>query len=536
MAQVTASRSEPGPHRTIAAALDDRAALMPDKIAFWWDDIPETFGQFRRRVRSVGAGLGRHGLAAGDRFAIYLANCPELPQAWIGGLYVGIQPVAINVAYIGEFLRHQLADSGSRLIVTSAELVAVVIEVLPGCPAVDALVVLGDEMTIAGVVAPVPVVAWTDFCRGDLVGEHALVTVADRGAVVYTSGTTGPSKGVMLSQGHLAGVARSNCEQVGLTADDVTHIPVPLFHVSGMNGVLHAVWAGCSTIFERRFSADVVLKRLSDYQVTVLTVVGPILQMLWNRPPAEVEKHLTLRALFGNPILVPFEDLRKRYGIEYVATAYGQSEVQPCIVGRLPDIPYGAAGRLHPNLDARLVDDDGRDVPAGTPGELLLRPRVPYAMFDGYVSNPEADEKEFIDGWYHTGDVLRRDQAGIYYWLDRKRDVVRRRGENISSVEVEAVIQAHPHVAEAALHGVPSELGEEEVKVVVVLADGCTLTHRQLHDFCLGRVPRFAVPRYIEFVDALPRNPIGRVQKFQLRRIGITDRTWDRQADADPAE
>jgi crotonobetaine/carnitine-CoA ligase len=522
------------PRHTIAAALDERASLTPDRVALWLDGIPQTFGHFQQRVRAVSAALRRRHLAKGDRFAIYLANCSEFPQAWVGGLYLGIQPVTINTAYTGEFLRHQLADSGSRLVVTSADLAPAVVDVLPGCPGVEALVVVGDEFTPSDLAAKVPVLTWADFCQGDIPEDHAPVTLDDPGAIFYTSGTTGLSKGVLLSQGHVAGVAQSNCEQVGLTAGDVTLIPVPLFHVSGMNGVLHALWAGCSTIIERRFKADVVLKRLSDHQVTVLTVVGPILQMLWNQPPGEFDKHIKLRAMFGTPIPVPFDDLHRRYGLEYVATAYGQSEVQPCITGRLPEIPYGSAGRLHSNLDARLVDDDGRDVPPGTPGELILKPRVPHALFDGYVNNPEATRAAFIDGWYHTGDILRRDQDGIYFWMDRKKDMVRRRGENISSAEVETAINTHPDIVEVAIHGVPSELGEDEVKAVVVLADGSALTHRQLHDFCLGRMPRFAVPRYIEFVDALPRNPIGRIQKFQLRSAGITDRTWDRHADTGP--
>ena len=515
--------------KTVGAAVDLRAASDGDRIAFWWDDEPETFGEFRTHVRAAAEGLRGIGLDQPERFAIYLRNCPEFTHVWAGGLYIGVQPVTVNLAYKGDFLRHQLVDSASAAVVTSVELVADIIAVLPDVPNVRVLVVLGDASQLAAVVAPVPVVPFEQFCSGDVTESGCLVEPQAAASVIYTSGTTGVSKGVQLSHGHLALVGRSNCEQVGLTRDDVTLIPTPLYHSTGLNGILHALWAGCSTVFERRLVVDQLIDRLIEREVTVLTVVGPILQLMFNLPSRVAERSLKVRTLFGNPIPIPFAELAERYGIEYVNTAYGQTEVQPCIVGRLPEIPFGSCGRLHPNMEARIVDDDDNDVPVGQPGELILKPRVMFAMFDGYLNNPEANAEAFRDGWYRTGDILRQDEDGNFYWLDRKKDVVRRRGENISSVEVENVIALHSDVLEVAVHGVPSELGEEEVKAVVVLKAGASVTHEELHDFCDGRIPRFAIPRYIEFGAKLPRNPTGRVQKFKLREAGVTEATWDRK-------
>ena len=512
----------------LSAALDERAAMTPDRTAFIWDDQRESFGDFREAAREAGAGLLDQGLRPGDRFAIYLRNCPEFIHVWMGGIITGIQPVTINIAFQGAPLRDQLDISDCRLVVTSEELLPHVQAVVAPGSRVEVIVVTDAPRGSVGVAAA-PVVALADVVRrpADLPARD--VEPGDPATVLYTSGTTGGSKAVQLTHGHLAGVAWSNCREVGITADDITCIPVPLYHATGINGVLHAIWSGCTTVVERRFKPVELRQRLVDLQVTVLTVVGPILRMLWNLPPADVEKRLVLRCLFGNPIDVPFDELHDRWGIEYVATAYGQTEVQPCIVGRLPEIPYGAAGRLHPNLSGRLVDDDGVDVPDSTSGELILRANVPHSMLEHYLKNPAANAEAFVDGWYRTGDLLSRDPDGIYFWIDRKKDVIRRRGENISSVDVERALLEHPDVVEAAVHGVPSELAEEAVKAVVVSAAGTALTAEALHDFVAETLPRFAVPRYIEFVGALPKNPTGRVKKFELRQRPMGDSTWDRR-------
>jgi crotonobetaine/carnitine-CoA ligase len=358
------------------------------------------------------------------------------------------------------------------------------------------------------------------------------VELRDPGAIIYTSGTTGQSKGVQMSQGNLAYVAKTNTVHMGLGADDVAHISAPLYHVTGINGISHTVWAGCSTVFERRFSVTAILSRLRRHRVTAMTVVGPMLQMFWNRPWSAEEKNLSLRLIYaGSALPAPFELLRQRYGIEYLCCAYGQSEVQTSIVGRLPGLPPGAVGKPMPTLEMRLVDDSGRDVAPGDAGELIVRSKVRYAIFDGYYNNPDASERSVVDGWYYSGDVLRQDEEGYCYLVDRKKDVVRRRGENISSIELETAISSHQDIAEVAIHSVPSELGEDEVKATVVLRAGSTLGHRELHEHCSSVLPRFAVPRYVEFLDELPKNPLGRIQKFVLRERGVTPDTWDQQTD-----
>jgi crotonobetaine/carnitine-CoA ligase len=519
--------------------LDLRASEIPDKVALIWDDRNETYRDLWQAARSAAAGLLGLGLGQGDRFAVYLHNGPEYVHVWLAGLYVGIQPVTINLAYFGDFLRHQLTDSGAKMVVTSADKLEDVLAVIPRCPLVEKVVVLGADRGQPGWARKlgVPVLPFSELRCTALSQDSSLVGPDDPGAVIYTSGTTGPSKGVRLSQGTLAYVAGAHCSIMGLRQDDVALIAMPLFHVSGLNGVSNTLLAGCTTVFERRFSAGTVLRRMLDHGVTATTVAGPILKMMWSQPRSADESELRLRLIYaGSALPASFPELQDRYGIDYLCTAYGQTEVQASIAGRMPGLPAGSAGKPLPAFETRLVDEAGDDVPPGAAGELLVRPRVPHAVFSGYLNDPSPETTFSADGWYQSGDVLRRDLDGFFYLVDRKKDVVRRRGENISSVEVEDAIGRHPAVADVAVHAVPADLGEDEVKAVVVAAESAKLSPEELHQFCVSCLPRFAVPRYIEFVDALPRNPLGRVQKFTLRERGVTAATWDREsADGSPA-
>jgi crotonobetaine/carnitine-CoA ligase len=210
---------------------------------------------------------------------------------------------------------------------------------------------------------------------------------------------------------------------------------------------------------------------------------------------------------------------------------YGMTEAFPItVLGVGDDCAPGSAGVPTASWDLRLVDDDDEDVAPGAVGEIVVRPRSPHVMFEGYFHRPEATVSQLRNLWFHTGDLARRDDDGNLWFVDRKKDSVRRRGENISSFEVEAVVMSHPAVAAAAMIGVPSPLGEEDVKVCVVPAEGATLRPEDLLDHLVPRLPYFAVPRYVELVEDLPRNATGRVLKYELRKNPLTSTTWDREA------
>ena len=513
---------------TLPALVDARAAATPERVLLWFEDVPLTCAQLRERVRAAAAGLRRRGIRRGDRIVIYMENCREFAEAWLGAMYIGALPVPVNLAYRGEFLRHQLSDSGASLVVTDHERLQAVRDVAGGCPGLEAIAVAGE-----GELPQADGVAWMktgDLFRGAIEEETATVSWDEPGTILYTSGTTGLSKGVVLSHNYLATMARVICDAYEFTADDVFYCALPMFHVSGLTGVWNALVSGGPSVMDRRFSVSATWDRVRRYGVTGTCMVGPMLQMLWNLPEDPRDAELPLRFIAVAPVPHGLDEaIKKRYRLDGIVSMYGMTEAFPLAITRVSDrVPPGVAGRANPTFDIRIVDDEGKDVAPGIPGEIVCRPREAHVMFEGYFGNEETTAAAFRDGWFHTGDYCRYDAEENISFVDRKKDSIRRRGENISSFELENAIRRHPAVADAAVHAVPSDLGEDDVKVVIVAEPGVQPSPEELSRFFEAELPRFAVPRYIELVAEIPKNPVGRVLKFKLRERGVTAATWDR--------
>jgi len=509
---------------TVTGLLDARVAATPDVTALWLDDVGYTFADLSRRSRAAGSALLDLGVRPGESVALFLESCIELVDVWLAAAATGIVSVPINIANRGDFLAHQLRDSGAVLVLVDTSTVDAVRAVASELPHLRTVVVVGADDLDGD-----PDATWPPDARP---------TSDQPACVLYTSGTTGPSKGVVVTQHYLATAARIVAESYGLTPTDVTYGAVPLFHFSGMLGsVLAAVVAGSSAVVDRRFSVSASWDRVRRYNATGVIAVGSMILMLWNLPESDDEPKL--RFLAGAPIPAELHRrIEERYGCR-ICTMYGMTEAFPISVWGVHDdgIP-GSAGRTSPLFDVRIVDDAGRDVAAGEPGEIVCRPRAPHVMFEGYHRNPEETAVQWVDGWFHTGDFGRVDADGNLFFVDRKKDAMRRRGENISSYEVEQSVLKHPMVADVAAHAVPSEFGEDDVKICVVLraqpdvVANDHVTPEELLQHCVDRMPSFAVPRYIELVDDLPRNAVGRVLKYVLRERGVTPQTWDRERSA----
>ena len=520
--------------RTFASELEARVQDHPDKVFMYFGDDAVTFAEAQRSVRSAANQLIALGVQPGDTVAILTLACQDFLSTWLGCAEVGAISMPINVMFRGEFLRHQLDDSGTTVLLVDAMFLPQVAEVAGGVPGLRTILVRGevpDGIELPDTIAVRPASFLSEGATDAVHGgsPHAW---NEKACLFYTSGTTGPSKGALLTQQYLCVAAEALADAYGMTGDDVMYAAVPLFHMGGAYGVVAgSLVSGRTAVLDPMFSVTACWDRVRQYNASIFLGVGPMIMMLMSLPPDERDAELPIRLLVGAPVPPGMhEAVEARYGCT-VLQCYGQTEVIPVAMTHIGagDAP-GSAGRLGPLHDVRIVDDADLDVEPGQPGEIVVRPRYPHVMFEGYRNQDAATLTQFRNLWYHTGDMGRIDEAGNLWWTDRKKDSIRRRGENISSFEVETSVVAHPAVQEVAAHAVPSSVGEDDVKICVVLVEGSEVHPKELMDHCVEAMPSFMVPRYIEIVDALPKNVIGRVQKHVLRDVGV-GASWDRDAE-----
>jgi crotonobetaine/carnitine-CoA ligase len=497
-------------------------------------------------------GIGRH-----ERVATLIENSPEMVLAWWGTVVGGQVSVPINTAYKGEYLRHQLRDSGSRVLFVEASLLSRAVDVVGDIEGLDHLVVVGtapeepaepteatpsaestSSTELAEGIHGVTVHRWDDLSTADDTAHDPGIRPSDLGTFVYTGGTTGPSKGCMLSHNYHYELARQIGYCWGRTADDVCWTPLPLFHFNALTtAVLGALVFGGRSAIYRRFSVSNFWPEMNRTGATVTSTLGTMAYLLAHdvdRPEmpksGAPEANTSLRMIGAAPLPVEVDEiLRNRFGVETFSGAYGVTEAslvswQPPGVRNKPN----AAGVLNTEyFDVRIFDDDDNELPRGTDGEIVIRPLRPHVMFEGYWGRPEATVETSRNWWYHTGDIGRIDEDDYLYFVDRKADYLRRRGENISSFEVERILMSHGALADVVVHAVPSELTEDDLKITATIAEGHELTEADLFRWCIDQLPYFALPRYIEFRAELPRSPVGRVLKRELRAEGVTANTWD---------
>ncbi|MGE0304584.1 MAG: AMP-binding protein [Acidimicrobiia bacterium] len=522
-----------GEHRTLPALLRAQAEKFGDRVGVTVNGEEVTYSDLLRRSMSMANSLIEFGIERGDVVAMLSENCPEQIYLQFGTGMIGAMEVMINTAYRGEFLAHQLRDSGAKALLVEPGLLEHVLAVLPALTALRTIVVLGsltdDLARVDGGVRALGI----DALR---TGDTERLTVpakpewSDPCTIVYTSGTTGPSKGALMSHHYMVTLGMQQARMWWRTDGDVFYACTPMFHLASKGvGVMAALTKGARCVLDDRFSVTSFWRRVREESCTATILLGSMIPMLAARAPSEEEGIDVIVAL---PIAADLQaPLEERWRCKF-ETVYGMSEAAPLVVSDTTTrLRPGSAGKVNADyFDVRIVDDDGGEVPTGEVGEIVARPRQPHVMFDGYYRNPEATLSHFRDLWFHTGDLGRVDDDGFFYFLDRKKDYLRRRGENISSFEVEMAIMRHPDVLEACVVGVASELTEEEVKAVVVVRPGSSPSVEKLLDHCIQNMPYFAVPRYIEIADDLPRTPSGKVEKYKLRADGVTADCWDREA------
>jgi crotonobetaine/carnitine-CoA ligase len=347
---------------------------------------------------------------------------------------------------------------------------------------------------------------------------------------MYTSGTTGPPKGVVLPQGCPIAWAEQTAELLALVPGETHFCSFPLFHALAQYFATMPVFGndGCTAIAPR-FSASSFWDDVRRCGATSANIMGAVVSFLYAQPERDDDADNSLRLGFGAPVPASIiKDFERRFGLRFVEI-YGSSEANVPLWNPLDDVRPGSCGKPIGRFDVKLVDEHDAEVPVGEVGEIAVRPHEPWSMMTGYYKRPDATAEAFRNLWFHTGDLARRDEDGYHHFVDRAKDSIRRRGENISSWEIETVLVKHEDVAECAAFAVESELTEDEVMVAVAPKPGRTLDLDDLLAFCAERMPAYMVPRYVDVVDELPKTPTGKIEKFRLRERGRGAGTWDRE-------
>jgi crotonobetaine/carnitine-CoA ligase len=504
--------------------LERRAAETPDKVFVRFADGTEwTYRQTRQIAERTAIGLQALGVQQDDKVLSWLPNGPDVIRIWFGINWLGAVYVPINLAYRGKLLEHVVENSDAKLIVAHADLFGRLADVSRA--KLEAAVVLGGPAPpIAGLTLHPP--ASLEPKGGALAPLARPIAPWDMQSIIYTSGTTGPSKGVMSS--YLQAYSMCADPFYFLSAEDRYMVNLPLFHVGGTAAVYAMLTKGGSIVVIDSFDTASFWPKIRETGSTVVILLGVMANFVAKQPPRADDRDHPLKHVLMVPLSEDAPAFAARFGCD-VYTCFNMTEISTPIVSSRNPTPLGTCGRPRAGVEARIVDENDCEVPAGTPGELILRTDRPWAMNHGYYKNPEATARAWRNGWFHTGDAFRLDEQGNFFFVDRMKDAIRRRGENISSFEVETEVCAHPAVKEAAVVAVPSELSEDEVLVVVSLVEGKTLEPAALIEFLTPRMAHFMVPRYVRIVPDLPKTPTQKVQKHLLRAEGITADAWDRE-------
>lgn len=498
-----------------------------------------TYAECLTLAETIGRCLLDTGAKHGDRVVIMMPNRAEYILSRLGIGMGGLVEVSINVDYKGTFLAHQITTVAPNTAIVDPGFVDRFLAIPEACSTIRNFVLCGadDEVSTASnrlKSAGYHVLAWTDVATHQSATQLPQVRHSDLAAIFFTSGTTGLSKGVMMAHAHVFLFADETKSLTRLTERDVYMSCGPQFHGnSSFLAQYPAMIAGARYVLQERFSATGWLSQIRESKATITNFIGVMMDFVWQQPRSPTDAENVLRCIFAAPTASSIvEAFKLRFGVEAFVEVFGLTETcMPILTPYGVDRPAGAAGKVNRDwFDVRLVDPaTDEEVPHGQVGELLVRSRYPWTSTLGYYNMPDKTAEAFRNLWFHTGDGLRCDNEGWFYFVDRLKDALRRRGENISSFEVEHALLPHPAIKEVAVVAIPAqqEAGEDEVMAFVVLNNGAVLDPQDFWTFAAQQLPYFAVPRYLRIIDELPKTPSEKVRKIDLRKIGVDSKTHD---------
>ena len=526
---------------SLVSLLRRQAAALGDKefIAFE-HGTRLTFRSLDDDTDRLAQSLASLGVTPGDRVMVLLKNRVEFLLSMFAVMKLGAIVVPINTELKGAFLEHQMSNAEPRVVFLDADLGDAFDVVTDGNQNLAHIIYVAGDVPDARPDILASASAMTFEALRDIPESGADVLVEpqpqDIAMIMYTSGTTGPSKGVLMPHAHCYLFGDGMARAMGITASDCQYVCMPLFHAMGLLlQVASALIAGSRAYCVERFSPARWLDDVRACGATLTNALGVIPEFIHRTPATDQDRDNSLRKVMAVPIAAEWGDaMEERFGFKFMQ-GYGMTEINiPCYTRDDDPLLPGMAGHvLDDFFEVRVVNAESDALlPQGEIGEIVVRPKVPFCFNQGYYRMEEKTVEAWRNLWFHSGDAGYFDEQGRLFFSDRIRDRIRRRGENISSFEIEQVLNDHPDVVESAVVGIRVEDagGEDEVKAYIVTANGEEIDNVALLDYCAENTPRFAVPRFIEVVDALPKTATGKLQKEGLRTAGVTERTWDRES------
>lgn len=504
-----------------------RAAQDPDAVLVSFADGERWSGkEILARMHAMAELLADNGVCRGDRVPAWLPNGADLLQAWLGCNYLGAVFVPLNTDFRGSILAHALRECDAQLMLLHPQLAGRINDIGDAAPA--RLVLCGKKAGGSSDVEHDNAIHLEQLPRSaDVVPPAAELATWDLEMVIFTSGTTGPSKGVLCPYGHIYSTAQSTYGY--LNSSDTMLTELPIFHVGGAASVTAAFCNDARLALYPGFSTQEYWQRIEREGATVTSgLIGSMADFLAQSPPSPTDKNNTLRMV---TLMLTEQAMRvsERFGFSYLS-GFNMTELSGPLLSEINCPVAGSLGKPRSGCECRVVDDHDIPVPDGQPGELIVRSQYPWTFFGGYLNRPDATASAWRNGWFHTGDLVRRDSEGNYFFVDRKKDAIRRRGENVSSAEVEAEALQHPGVGEVCAVAVPSEMVEDEILLAYVTSGNEAPTSQELAEFLVPRMPHYMVPRYFRAMETLPRTATNKIRKVEVRDQGITNDSWDREA------
>jgi crotonobetaine/carnitine-CoA ligase len=523
---------------TLPAWLRRRSENQPDLEAIRHvDGRSMTNAQYAEAAAARARALIEVGVREGDNVASYLQDKIESSINWPGVAWTGAVEVPINPQLFGDPLVHCLNDSQARFVVTTSDHLADIARVRDQLTELESVILLDapyveaiDGLSIVSLPSPEEV--------GCSLGGLRDPELWDPACIIYTSGTTGPPKGVIVPWGQPAHTLVSPLI-VPIDRSGPRYSYTPHYHMSGKGSLLTALGMGDPEVLRDSFSLTNFWSDVKKHGCTHIQLFPQLISLLLREPedPSDLENPVHL--MVSMPATPDIDEFKRRFGIKRVCTGYGMTEIGGALIERDVDSRHwNVAGRVPegpPGIQVKIVDEHDREVERGEVGALIVRHYQPWAINMGYYNRAEATAEAWQNGWFHTGDAMRQDDQGYYYFVDRLKDCIRCKGENVSSFEIEKFVVAHPSITETAAIGVPAELGEEEIKIVVVPSAGSVEDPEELYAHLESVMPKHMLPRYIDYVQELPKTPAtGRIRKVALKTSGyVSTRSWDREERAD---